>query len=133
VRSLLDLDQRCAAARRARALVATLERELGGDPSAAQRELITRVALLSVLSGDAEVAILNGVPIDVTAYCTLANTQRRILSTLGIERRAKVINTGHDDHDSAAVAELLALLRPDGDGAAAVAEEAQEAQEARGP
>jgi hypothetical protein len=94
VRSIADMDRRTAAARNAAELVKRLEADLGGDPTTAQQELATRAALLSVLCGDAEVAIVRGQPIDTAAYCGLVACQRRVLSALGLTRDPKLIN-GH--------------------------------------
>jgi hypothetical protein len=95
----VDLDGRTAAARNAAKLIARLTAELpGGDATSAQHELVVRAALLSVLAGDAEVAIVRGQAIDVSAYCTLANTQRRILSALGIARDPKLIEHNGSGH-----------------------------------
>jgi len=85
-----DIDQRTIAARRARELVDRLAAETAnGHPTAGQAELIQRAVMLGVLAGDAEVAIARGTPIDVSAYCTLANTQRRVLIALGLHQQAK--------------------------------------------
>jgi hypothetical protein len=129
VRSLTDMDRRYKAARDAAKLIARLEAELpgGAPPTAAQHELCVRAGLLSALCGDAEIAIIKAQAIDVSAYCTLANTQRRILSALGISRDPKLINghasasTGHADADDAEVSRLLSYFEPDNETTEAVA------------
>lgn len=112
MRSVADLDRRTTAARNAAKLIERLQADLGGDLTAGQQELITRAALLSILAGDAEVAIIRGQAIDVASYCTLANTQRRVLMALGLRRDPKIID-GHadDDGDGKFRQELIDILR----------------------
>lgn len=94
LRSLSDLDRRTAAARRANDLVAGLESDLGGadSVSVAQRELIKRVALAGALAEDIEVRWLQGDPIAVDDYTKVANVQRRLLATIGLQRLAHDIS-----------------------------------------
>src|SRR5260370_41995913 len=84
VRSIRDMDRRYAAARNAPKLVKRLESDIGGDPTAGQRELATRAALLSVLCGDAEVSIVHDQEFVVSAYLALANHTRSSLLSHGI-------------------------------------------------
>jgi hypothetical protein len=93
LRSLDDLDHRTAAAKRAAALVAGIERDLGGSEqlSVAQRAIIQRAALCGAILEDREVLWLQGKEIDVNAYATITNCLRRLLETVGLERRAKTI------------------------------------------
>jgi hypothetical protein len=108
VPTVADMDRRTAAARNAARLVKRLEAELpGGSPTAGQRELITRAAMLSALAGDAEVAIIKGQAIDVSSYCTLANTQRRILVALGIGRDPKLIDATANDQSIPSTHQIL--------------------------
>jgi len=95
--------------------VATLEREMGGNPTSGQRELIQRAAMLSVLSQDAEVYIAQGKPIDVSSYCTLCNTQRRILQVLGLQRDSKLIDGNQPNDDSDDIKQLLSYFQNDSD------------------
>jgi hypothetical protein len=89
LRSLDDLDNRTAAARRARELVADLESDLGGDLSTAERELVKRAALLGAIVEDTEVRWLQRQHADLSLYGTLVDRQRRILETLGLRRRPR--------------------------------------------
>src|SRR5690349_691562 len=91
--SLDDLDGRTAAAKAARTLIADIESDLGGADllTAAQREVVHRTALSSVMLRDMEATYLSGRGIDVGAYTTLANTQSRMLKLIGLERRARDI------------------------------------------
>lgn len=89
--SLSDLDGRSAAAQQARQLVLALESDLGGHDalSVGQHELIKRVALCGALLEDVECRWLQGEKIDVGSYATLANAQRRLLTTIGIAREPR--------------------------------------------
>jgi hypothetical protein len=100
LRSLDELDGRTAAAQRAASLVAGLEADLGGKDSLSvgMHELVKRVALVGALCEDAEVCWLEGKPIDVGHYALLANAQRRLLLTLGLDRRPRDV-TDYDDND----------------------------------
>lgn len=87
LRSLDDLDNRTAAARRARELVAELQSDLGGALTTAQRELVKRAALLGAIVEDHEVRWLQRESADLSLYGTLVDRQRRILETLGLHRK----------------------------------------------
>ena len=76
LRTIDDLDGRTFAAREARKLIAELERDLGGDLSVAQRELVKRAAVLGAIISDHEVAWLEHRPSDLTTYGTLVDRQR---------------------------------------------------------
>jgi hypothetical protein len=89
LKSLEDLDGRTTAARRTRDLVAGLESDLGGADrlTTGMRELVKRIAIAGAVAEDIEVRWLDGGRIDVSEYSTLINTQRRLLATIGLERR----------------------------------------------
>ena len=89
LRTLSDLDGRTLAARRARDLVAALIADLGGDLSAAQGELVQRAGLLGAYLEDCEARWLGGDDVDLSTYLTACDRQRRVLTTLGLERRAR--------------------------------------------
>ena len=91
LRSLDELDSRTAAARKAQQMVSSLVSDLGGDPTTAERQIAQRAALLSAMLEDAEARWVTGETIDLSEYGFLANTQRRLLVTLGLDRRAKDI------------------------------------------
>lgn len=98
LRTLDDLDGRTRAAKLARDLVAALEADLGGDLSAAQRELVTRAALLGAITQDAEANWLSRNPVDLALYGTLADRQRRILEALGLKRVARDVTPDVDSY-----------------------------------
>jgi hypothetical protein len=99
LRSLDDLDCRTSAARRARDLVSGLEADLGGTEalSTGQREIIKRAAMSGAVCEDLECKWLEGQKIDIGDYALLANSQRRLLATVGLERRAKDISPQDDN------------------------------------
>ena len=89
LRTLDDLDNRTAAARRARELVADLETDLGGGLTTGERELVKRAAMLGAIVEDQEVRWLQRQPADLALYGTLVDRQRRILETLALRRVAR--------------------------------------------
>jgi hypothetical protein len=93
LRSLDDLDNRTAAARRARDLVADLESDLGGGDRlpVGLRELVKRAAMLGAIVEDCEVRWLERKPVDLAAYLSAVNAQRRVLATIGLDRRPRDI------------------------------------------
>jgi len=99
LRTIDDLDGRTFAAREARKLIAELERDLGGDLSVAQRELVKRPAVLGAIISDHEVAWLEHRPSDLTTYGTLVDRQRRVLEALGLERKACEVTPAFIDMD----------------------------------
>lgn len=89
--TLSDLDGRTAAARAARALIGDLESDLGGADrlSAGERVIVGRAAVATAMIEDIEARWLSGRPLDVAAYCALVNVQRRLLTTVGLQRRSR--------------------------------------------
>ena len=89
--TLEHLDGRTGAARRARELIADIESDLGGSDrlSAGQRQLVQRAAVLGALIESYEASHLAGEPIAIEPYLAAINSQRRVLATIGLERRAR--------------------------------------------
>ena len=71
--------------------VADIAADLGGEDaiSRAELELVRRAAGLSVLASMAEAKLLAGEEVDVSQLTAVGNAQRRLLATLGLERRAR--------------------------------------------
>jgi hypothetical protein len=92
--TLSQLDGRTNAAREARDLAAALERDTGGDPSAALRVLIEQGACLSSLCGDYAKRFLSGElgQEEVPSWLSSLNNLRRVFETIGLERRAKTVS-----------------------------------------
>ena len=85
------LDQRTAAAKAARNLVTHLTSDLGGDDqlSAGERELVKRAALCGAIVADFEARWVAGQPVELNEYLAAVNVQRRVLTTLGLQRRPR--------------------------------------------
>jgi hypothetical protein len=86
-----NVDGRSAIARRYRDVLNELISDLGGDPSGAQSAIARRAASLCVVCEQAESELLAGGALDLAEFTTAANSLRRLLSDLGLERRAKDI------------------------------------------
>jgi hypothetical protein len=89
--TIRDLDGRSRAAMRTRELVSAFEADMGGADrlSTAQRQLVQRAAILAVQCEDFEVRYSIGQPIELDMYLAAINCQRRVLTELGLERRAR--------------------------------------------
>lgn len=89
--TLADLDSRTRAARQARELMDSIETDLGGSErlSAAERQIVQRAAVTGALLESMEAHWLSGDGIDLQAYLPAANAQRRLLESLGLQRRTK--------------------------------------------
>jgi hypothetical protein len=89
--TLDSLDGRTAAAQAARQLIDTLTSDLGGDDqiSEGQRQLVQRAAVCGAMIADYEARWIAGQPIPLNEYLAAVNVQRRVLATLGLERRAR--------------------------------------------
>ncbi|HEY7248692.1 MAG TPA: hypothetical protein VH678_32920 [Xanthobacteraceae bacterium] len=88
LRSLDELDGRTAAARRARDLIAHLVADAGGNDNITEgmRQLITRAAVIAAYVEDIEARWISGGNIKVEEYLAAANTQKRILEAVGLQR-----------------------------------------------
>jgi hypothetical protein len=96
LQTISQLDQRTLAAKRAHQLIAAISRDLtGGDTdqlTEGARQLVKHAAILGTMLESAEHAWLSGEPVDLNSFYTALNSQRRILVTLGLERRAKDVS-----------------------------------------
>jgi hypothetical protein len=92
--SLHDLDGRTKVATRCKELVQALEVDLGGADylTTAQAQLIQRAAILGAQCEDFETRFALGLPVELTDYFTCVNVQRRVLITLGLERKARDVS-----------------------------------------
>src|ERR1700694_825208 len=86
-----NVDGRSAIARRYRDVLNELISDLGGDPSGAQSAIARRAAALCVVCEQAEAEMVAGGVLDLGEFTTAANSLRRLLADLGLERRAKDI------------------------------------------
>src|ERR1035437_8448044 len=85
--SLAELDGRTVACRRARELVEAIEADLGGADrlSEGSRQLVRRAAVLGVFIENSEAAWLAGQEVALGDYLSAINSQRRVLTTLGLK------------------------------------------------
>ena len=86
---LAGVDGRSMMARRFREIVTGIESDLGGDLTEAQKHLTARAATLACWCEDREGELANGQEFDASQYSAVTNTLRRLLSDLGLERRAR--------------------------------------------
>jgi hypothetical protein len=89
--TLGHLDGRTAAARRARELIEAIETDLGGGDrlSEGSRQLVQRAAVLGTFIESCEALWLGGKAVELGDYLAAINSQRRVLATIGLERRAR--------------------------------------------
>jgi hypothetical protein len=86
--TLNDIDGRTTAARETRDLIAALEADQGGRDqiSTARLQLIEAAGLTTAMRKDLGARWLAGEQVDVTVYCTLTNSERRLYETSGLNR-----------------------------------------------
>lgn len=86
---LPDVDGRSGAMRRYKEILAQLFADMGGRPTEAQQIIARRAATLAVWCEGAEGRMANGEALEIAPFTTAANTLRRLLADLGLERRMK--------------------------------------------
>src|SRR5262245_22807647 len=86
-----NMDRRCLAFRETKRLISEIEGDLGGADrlTTGERQLVQRGAVLGSVLCDYEARWIAGEPIDVLAYCTVVNAQRRVFETIGLRRRPR--------------------------------------------
>lgn len=89
--TIADLDGRTNAAKTAKALIAEIESDLGGGDrlTAGEKAIVARAAVTTAMIEHMETAWLLGQGLDTNAYTALVNVQRRLLTTLGLQRRQR--------------------------------------------
>jgi hypothetical protein len=83
------LDARTASAQAARALIATLSAEIvkrNGSITALEQQAVTRIAILGAIVVDYETRWVTGEPIAMLEYLRVVNTQRQLLTAMGLKR-----------------------------------------------
>lgn len=80
-------DGRSAGARRYRDLVTSFSRDLGGELSAAADQVVRNLAQVSLELEILQARRASGQAIDPVAFCTLVNSQRRLLRDLAAMKR----------------------------------------------
>ena len=93
LKTLDALDARTHAAQKAQALVSSLEADLGGaeNVTVAERQVIQHAGVLGAVIEHQEVSWLAGEEVDESALLAAINCQRRLLETVGLQRRARDI------------------------------------------
>jgi hypothetical protein len=88
------LDGRTRAARRAHELIEAIETDLGGGDrlSEGSRQLVQRAAVLGTFIESCEAQWLSGETVELADYLAAINSQRRVLATIGLQRRAKDVS-----------------------------------------
>ncbi|MBC7180156.1 MAG: hypothetical protein H5U14_08705 [Roseovarius sp.] len=87
--ALAGVDGRSLMARRFREITSGIESDLGGDLTEAQKHLTARAACLACWCEEREAELARGEDFDASQYSAVTNALRRLLSDLGIERRAR--------------------------------------------
>lgn len=88
--AVLDgVDGRSVVFRRYREILAQLTSDMGGDPSEAQQQIARRAAMLAIWCEGEDTKAAKGQAIDIGAYTTASNSLRRLLESIGLERRAR--------------------------------------------
>jgi hypothetical protein len=89
--AVAGLDGRTQTARRFRDLIEVWTLDLGGAEllSEGQRQLIRRAASLSIMAEAAEADLARDMDMDVNTYGMVCDRLRRIIESLGIERKAR--------------------------------------------
>ena len=97
--AVAGLDGRTQTARRFRDLVEVMTNDLGGADllSEGQRQLIRRAASLSIMAESIEADLARDLAFDLNNYGMVCDRLRRILESLGLERKARPVN---DDIDA---------------------------------
>ena len=103
-----NVDGRSAVARRYRDILNELISDLGGDPSGAQSAIARRASALCVVCEQAEAEMVAGGALDLAEFTTAANSLRRLLSDLGLERRAKDITPSLEKYLASGLAKPVA-------------------------
>jgi hypothetical protein len=92
------LDARTAAAQSARKLIETLSSDLGGEDqlTAGEYQLVVRAAMTGAIVADFEARWVAGQQVPLCDYLQAVNVQRRVLATLGLQRRARDVSSTLD-------------------------------------
>jgi hypothetical protein len=89
---LPGVDGRSAVVRRYREILNQLISDMGGDPSEAQSLIARRAATIAVWCEETESTLANGGAIDISEFTTATNALRRLLSDIGLDRRARDVS-----------------------------------------
>ena len=90
--TLSNLDGRTLAVRRIKEWESQVVDDLGGDLTEAQKSIMRRAAVLSAILEDKEAHWATGTPLSLNEYCSATNVLRRLLATLGLDRKQSPLN-----------------------------------------
>lgn len=102
---LPGVDGRSIIARRYREILEALVSDMGGDPSEAQQQIARRAATIAIDCEQQDAAAARGEPLDVKTYTTASNSLRRLLESLGLERRARNVTPSVSEYIARKAAE----------------------------
>ena len=93
--AIAGLDGRTQTARRFRDIVEVMTLDLGGADllSEGQKQLIRRAATLSIMAEAIEADVVRDLGFVILNYGTVCDRLRRIVETLGIERKTKDVSS----------------------------------------
>jgi hypothetical protein len=77
--------------RRYKEILGALINDMGGDPSEAKSIIARRASTLAVWCEAVEADLANGKVIDIAEFTTATNALRRLLTDIGLERKARDI------------------------------------------
>jgi hypothetical protein len=99
------IDHRSPVARRFKDLVSIVTSDLGGPDqlSESQRQIIRRIASLSVWCESQEAKMADGTEVDINEFQRTANSLRRLCESIGLQRRQRdtgpslgdILSAGH--------------------------------------
>lgn len=95
---LAGVDGRSAIMRRYKEIFGALVVDMGGDPSEARAIIARRASTLAVWCEAAEADLANGKDIDIAEFTTACNALRRLLTDLGLERKARDVTPTLKDY-----------------------------------
>jgi hypothetical protein len=96
--SLANLDQRSTVARRIKDLISQISADRGGKDAitTAEWQLIRRAASLCVMAESIEADMAREMPFDLNGYGMITDRLRRVLESVGLDRRPRSVNDAPD-------------------------------------
>lgn len=86
---LSGVDGRSVMVRRYKEILAQLTADMGGDPTEARQIIARRASTIAVWCEQVEADMANGASLDIGEFTTATNALRRLLSDIGLERKAR--------------------------------------------
>ena len=92
------VDSRSIAARRFKEVFRQIIADIGGDPTEAQTQIARRATALAIWCESVEAQLVGGAQLDIGQFTTAANSLRRLLSDLGLERKARNVTPSLNEY-----------------------------------